>query len=778
MKYRLFSLLLSLLVSRPAVLFADSYIRVDNDYVTAALFTAGYGAQYYQENNCVSDFSNILTSYENAAGYSVSIFASKLATREALKAAGLFDGQENYYYQHIYYTVESHIIPRLYHLGKMFLQSPEKILYWGPEIYNTCERVKDLCKQFELVVTNGQLSFSGIRFLEVNPQLAQIFNLARSGGHDWKAFFDRLCDIPEITKEDLKEDLKELIARLGARVANLPAAGAGSASGRASGILTQLGETLPTSIGEARQRFESLYGSLTDGSAIRQFMEGVLGDLRDSLAVDQLFQVSSYDVSSMISNYLRAAVDGTYYVQYWYIYHNDPTTGYQVIDEEKLFDSRTMDLSSFRRQLEAQRELLERESGEQRAGSIQDIRNTIAGAAGSQTSAMGTTVRYYLASRDPQPYQITPASAVHQVSRATFTVRCQQVDTLAQGGYSFLVNPRYNHSHFHYYLMGDPAYDRPVASVEQERQLARDSLTNMKEATQASLSTHQQELQTAREELLRLESAAYADGLSSAERSRRMALVAAQRQLINTLNYTVLTEGARVDELSRAIAALDADYVHDTDAPYRILYVMQSQGQSLHIRWTDEGQWYGDTFVRHGVQTDTNLEITFTADGSKDSDEEYVLGVRIHRAQCSFYWRITTGHEMEQVVDILEFGDGWSDADKAARIDMRRSEIQNTYPACQVTVDLFNPAQPSQESQGEAIHLLWASDRLAFARDVDYRISMIDKKLAFLEHYVYTQQDVLGDFLSGFLRRVHRTTPSSSIYTNAFNVWLANSRHY
>lgn len=77
----------------------------------------------------------------------------------------------------------------------MMLKSPQNALYWGSYLYKVCDETKNLCYQFESIVTNSTLSFKNIAFLEINQELASILKLSELGNTDWKAIFDNFTEI-------------------------------------------------------------------------------------------------------------------------------------------------------------------------------------------------------------------------------------------------------------------------------------------------------------------------------------------------------------------------------------------------------------------------------------------------------------------------------------------------------------------------------------------------------------------------------------------------------
>ena len=86
-------------------------------------------------------------------------------------------------------------MPKIWTVAGMMLKSPQNALYWGSYLYKVCDETKNLCYQFESIVTNSSLSFKDIAFLEINQELASILKLSELGNTDWKALFDNFTSI-------------------------------------------------------------------------------------------------------------------------------------------------------------------------------------------------------------------------------------------------------------------------------------------------------------------------------------------------------------------------------------------------------------------------------------------------------------------------------------------------------------------------------------------------------------------------------------------------------
>ena len=78
------------------------------------------------------------------------------------------------------------------------------------------------------------------------------------------------------------------------------------------------------------------------------------------------------------------------------------------------------------------------------------------------------------------------------------------------------------------------------------------------------------------------------------------------------------------------------------------------------------------------------------------------------------------------------------------------SEIAQEFPSCSITTEYAKSEATQAADNDDVIHLLWSSDRLEIAREVDSRITKIYADLVSLEkmmHYKRSFVDVLMDVL-------------------------------
>ena len=301
-------------------LWALSWSSVNIDKVTAAAMSAAYETQALEEGNTASNINRILDHYHSAGLASAGIFQSMKKLRDARRNPGLFASEENYYYQRIFRLVKDGIMPKFITVAGKMLKQPDNAIHWGPYLLKTTTNVENLCKQFEVVVTNGRRSFKDIRFLVLNEDLQKIFDLTRLGEVDWMSLLGKLGEFGTgITQEEIAEDYKNL----GSIIAQAGKAAYDSNLESASKI-GRIFKAKPKEIANLYESFKDHYESFKDASNIKELLFAVVGEGNED-AVDKLFQTSDYNLTGYISSYIKE-LQGEYYTQRWYIFKHDSGT--------------------------------------------------------------------------------------------------------------------------------------------------------------------------------------------------------------------------------------------------------------------------------------------------------------------------------------------------------------------------------------------------------------------------------------------------------------------
>ena len=788
-----------------AVPMTAQYYSVNYDKRTVAEMTAAFASEAATEAYYAEQVAKIREYYQAAEVAAAGIFTSKFLDRRALTDLGLWTSStENYYYRRIYNMVSAKIMPKIWTVAGMMLRSPQNALYWGSYLYKVCEETKTLCYQFESIVTNSRLSFRDIAFLEINQELAAILKLSELGDVDWKNLLDNFSDIgSNFTKDNLKADIDNLYA-MGVSLAS---AGAGNAVSSIVGNSNFNGTLMDktSSVIEIAENTYDLYNNLSTnaGNTLLQFVGGQEG-------IANLFSLSNYNTTAWITDYAREGMgqyytqrwyiysvdqgseklcdyypptddDAILYGDHWYrISTTDPdfypsssqreaalqnsenhagwsrsrvqqlnnsNDGYnynisyyssayilskkksgqyakayayeihvtkswyrQEVKYEDVFDSYSMDMATFRAGLNAR---------------LADYNDNEDG------------IRYYIGSDSKRYYQATNAEKMAGCETATISVTCHDGTKLGEGSTQYKCSQCGGsvNAHTKQCSMATTITSESVNTSEIDAKIAET------ESRIASIDTEIARLEAENSNLLkqiqtsRVEDAARYRQQYNANKDRISALKseksAAEKELAD---YNQAKQEA-VDGENAA-----------TDDYYRIPAIMQDCKNAYNLSWNGAGAWEGNTFVRTASMPNINGTITFKATISIARKPKYFLGIKIHRAIVQISWTLTTEYSDTQVVAVINLDPSKTDQEKADEVNAKLSEIAREYPSCEPTVEYAKSSPVESDDTEDTYHLLWTSDRLDIARQIDSRLTKIYADLVSLEkmmHYKHSIIDIL-----------------------------------
>lgn len=781
------------------------YYSVNYDKRTVAEMTAAFASEAATEAYYAEQVAKIREYYQAAEVAAAGIFTSKFLDRRALTDLGLWTSStENYYYRRIYNMVSAKIMPKIWTVAGMMLKSPQNALYWGSYLYKVCEETKTLCYQFESIVTNSRLSFKDIAFLEINQELAAILKLSELGDVDWKNLLDNFSDIgSNFTKDNLKEDIDNLYA-MGVSLAS---AGAGNAVNSIVGNSNFNGTLMDktSSVIEIAENTYDLYNNLSTnaGNTLLQFVGG-----QDGIA--NLFSLSNYNATAWITDYAREAMgqyytqrwyiysvdqgseklcdyypptddDAILYGNHWYrISTKDPdfypsssqreaalqnsenhagwsrsrvqqlnnsNDGYnynisyyssayilskkksgqyakayayeihvtkswyrQEVKYEDVFDSYSMDMATFRAGLNARlTEYNDNEEG----------------------------IRYYLGYDSKRYYQATNAEKMAGCETATISVTCHDGTKLGEGSTQYKCSKCGGsvNAHTKQCSMATSITSDGVNTSEIDAKIAET------ENRIASVDSEIARLEAENANLLKL---IQTSSVEDAAKYRQQ--YNANKDRISVLKSEKSTAERELAEYNQAKQeAIDGENAV-TDDYYRIPAIMQDYKNAYNLSWNGAGAWEGNTFVRTASMPNINGTITFKATISIARKPKYFLGIKIHRAIVQISWTLTTEYSDTQVVAVINLDPSKTDQQKADEVNAKLSEIAREYPSCDPTVEYAKNSPVESDDTEDTYHLLWSSDRLDIARQIDSRLTKIYADLVSLEkmmHYKHSIIDIL-----------------------------------
>lgn len=788
-----------------AVPMTAQYYSVNYDKRTVAEMTAAFASEAATEAYYAEQVAKIREYYQAAEVAAAGIFTSKFLDRRALTDLGLWTSStENYYYRRIYNMVSAKIMPKIWTVAGMMLRSPQNALYWGSYLYKVCEETKTLCYQFESIVTNSRLSFRDIAFLEINQELAAILKLSELGDVDWKNLLDNFSDIgSNFTKDNLKADIDNLYA-MGVSLAS---AGAGNAVSSIVGNSNFNGTLMDktSSVIEIAENTYDLYNNLSTNASntLLQFVGGQEG-------IANFFSLSNYNTTAWITDYAREGMgqyytqrwyiysvdqgseklcdyypptddDAILYGDHWYrISTTDPdfypsssqrevalqnsenhagwsrsrvqqlnnsNDGYnynisyyssayilskkksgqyakayayeihvtkswyrQEVKYEDVFDSYSMDMATFRAGLNAR---------------LADYNDNEDG------------IRYYIGSDSKRYYQATNAEKMAGCETATISVTCHDGTKLGEGSTQYKCSQCGGsvNAHTKQCSMATTITSESVNTSEIDAKIAET------EGRIASIDTEIARLEAENSNLLKQ---IQTSSVEDAARYRQQ--YNANKDRISVLKSEKSAAEKELADYNQAKQeAVDGENAA-TDDYYRIPAIMQDCKNAYNLSWNGAGAWEGNTFVRTASMPNINGTITYKATISIARKPKYFLGIKIHRAIVQISWTLTTEYSDTQVVAVINLDPSKTDQEKADEVNAKLSEIAREYPSCEPTVEYAKSSPVESDDTEDTYHLLWTSDRLDIARQIDSRLTKIYADLVSLEkmmHYKHSIIDIL-----------------------------------
>lgn len=799
------SLLISSLIICALTTAKAQYYSVNYDQETVAKMVASFNTEAATEMYYADQIAKIREHYQAAEVAAAGIFTSKFLDRKALTDLGLWTSStENYYYRRIYHMVSAKIMPKIWSVAGMMLKSPQNALYWGSYLYKVCDETKNLCYQFESIVTNSSLSFRDIAFLEINEELRNILKLSELADVDWKAILDNIGNIPDnFSKENLQEDLDNLY-NMGVSIAT---AGANNlinsilANSNFNGTIMDK----TASVIEVADNVYNLYENITTNTG-----GTLLNLIGGQEAIANLFNLSNYNATAWLTDYAREGM-GQYYTQRWYIYRVDrgsvslcdyypPTDDNSILYGDHWYRINTKDANFYPNssQWEAILQNSENHAGWSRSR-VQQLNNSNDGfyyyinywssayilsksRSGQYAKAYAYEIHvtkswnnteikyedifdsytmdlasfkaglnarladyndnedgftYYIGSDSKKYYQATDAQKIAGCETATISVTCHDGAKLGEGSTQYKCSSCGGSVNGH-------TKQCAMSTTISESNLDTSELDGKISEAQSKITMLQSQI-----DALEAENADLIKKIASA--SVDDAAVYRQQYNVNKSRISSLTsEKSSWESLLAQYNQAKQEAIEgesaQTDDYYRIPAVMQDYKTAYNLTWNGSGSWEGNTFVRTATMPNVNGVITFKATVSIARGPKYFLGIKIHRAIVQIAWTLTTDYSDTQVVAVLELDPEKSDAEKAAEVNAKIAEIAREYPNCDTSVEYAKTEPVETDDTDDTYHLLWSSDRLEIARDIDSRLTKIYADLVSLEkmmHYKHSIIDIL-----------------------------------
>ena len=248
------------------------------------------------------------------------------------------------------------------------------------------------------------------------------------------------------------------------------------------------------------------------------------------------------------------------------------------------------------------------------------------------------------------------------------------------------------------------------------------------------------------------------------------------RDQITSLTSQLSNAQSKLDYYNRLRQEMVDEYADEQDGTYRIPAVMHELESAYGISWTDAGSWSGDcesqVFERHGTMPNIQGELLFQAVLTKERDESYnwLIG-RYHRAILAVHWSLIGNYSSSSTVDFMELDTSLSEEEKASLVNQRLRELMREHPDCSIEAHYAYSQPPDTSDDEDAVHLLWVCDRLAIARDVDYRLSKIYAQLVLIEKFLRDRETLLGYLRQALGIYVLNGTGRTRLGNKSFRRW-------
>ena len=811
------------------------YYSVNFDVKTVAAMVAAYGTGTVAEAYYDEQVQDILKHYKASELAAAGIFASKFLERKALTDLGLWSSStENYYYRRIYHLVAYKIIPKIWIVAKEMLYSPQTAIHWLSYIMKVCDDTKSLCMQFESIVTNSTLSFSDIAFLEVNEEISSILELSKIGDVDWQRLLDDMAKIPDnFTKENLEADLDYLYS-MGASLATAGITNIGDALLQQNSFHELMNGKVSRII-DIYEHYSDLFGQLEDnaGQTILRITGGP-----DNVAA--LFNFSDYNLTSWISDYLDET-SGNYYTQRWYIARRDrgsitlcdyypPTDDNSILKGGEWVRFETSDVgfypsASQKEQVLANSEryagwsrnrvqqlnnqndgyhysinylmssyIIRRGNKQTKKAYAYEIHvtknwdneevvyesifdsysmdlNTFKAQLNAQLSEFNDNEDgyvYYIASDNKNYYQASSEEKLKGCETVTISVTCSDGATLGQGTTQYKCRRCGSSLNAH-------SKECAMKTTLSDEDLDLSELDAMQKEADNMVNTLQSQISALEKEneylIKQIAEASVEDAIPLHQRYNE------NKTEIERLKSELSIWKQKQKDIAQAQEEAQNDNNVQTDDYYRIPAIMQDCETAYNITWQNPGSWSGYTFIRKGTIPNINGIVTFKATLKIARKPKYFLGIKIYRAIMQISWELTTEYSDTHIAEVMTLDPNMSDAEKTKQVNDRIAEIAKEYPNCKITTEYARTAPVENTNTNDVYHLLWSSDRLEIAREVDSRLTKIYADLVSLEkmmHYKRSIIDVLKEVLPSINDEQGRRL---SLVEECHDRWMQNARN-
>lgn len=729
----------------------DLVTNIDDAAIEA--MTYSYPQVMLEENGYSKNLTEIMRVYLKSEAEALAVYEVKKKEREALTDisdwVGLGDirmsGEEISYYSRIYRLVRDGIIPKTLSVAVLCAKEPQKILYWGGLLADVCHHTRQLCQTMETVVLNSELSYRDLPFVQFKEKYSSFLSPHLMGDTTFFAGLRTVADsLSHISKEDLKESL-------------LSAAGLTAGLSRYtkdSGDYLDIMRTL-------LDRFETSFDSLVS-------IKDMLPERFDTLAAEDvtatLFDVVSDDeynreTESMTGDYLSGLMQ-TYYTQMWHIERTSNQTKTRIDYNPAQYSASGTHWIHFQTQ-RGQTYIMtddERQRVWQNSSRKSGLSNLDLDSFRNQGMEVDLTSQLCLKS-----YTASDNKFYNAYAYIIKLVTSQVKNTIV---YSDLFDSG---------ELSEAEFDAHMQSVlrdYQKNQNASNTYRIIKDKPQYYTKTSELDVKgmdranvtvTCSEDVLleesgkkytstgdwKLSEEEYADDGHSFLDDYIPDLLHYFRTG-ETLVYGPVPKWPGLMEFNQmALESYDIieSQMNAWAEQYGLVWLDDLSHKSGSYHYTSSGT---ATFVRHASRDFEGSDIyTFEVENKFNNDYIYLSGPFLNYGKmrnCQFIISMYLKAHLEEshVYQSLDLS-GLTDNQKVLQVNRASSSARSEYPDCTVDVTYFQMG-PEDDDSDDTIHLLWASERLSVAREVEAGLMDIYARLVAVERvmrYRLTLKDML-----------------------------------
>lgn len=774
------------------------YNSVNIDEATTAAITASFAANKAIETVNIEALDSIRKSYTRATLAVSGIFLTKRMEYRNLIRPGIFGSDETKHYQRIKELVAFKIIPKIYSVTGLCLEYPHQAYVWGPYMFKVCSDIYLYCMEYEQMVTNGQLSFKDISFPKFKEELESLFNLEKFGGVDWKSLITSISSFKggsynvDSIKDLLKGDFNDIVS-MGKEVIGTAGNFVDSAFNKNSGsAFEKLFSFKTDSIMQAVDRFMDVYKMFNDSVNVTNILKRVT-DVIDSSSVKNLFKIRPYNLDSFKVEYGSKDADQKYFRQRYYIvsknaeyektvsvicdytHKNDVIGSDTEARRQELIMKAQNACGWSRERVEQLNEHFDPESNNPQYRcwyeifinvssqpmildnmywlmcniKVEETRYTSNGGEeivyeavyDSQEGNEAEFIKdinyklgdyqaaypqkhFELKKEDPKYYTASSESTMSGCYAVTFLANCTEGSKLGAGQFEFKVQPKHNplNEDSKRYCM-----ETTISNDGSEVQ----ELDNAISSKQKEIDNLNNEISQLQNEINELYKKLDFQNASSVQNQ-----IDKKDELLKQKKSQLQQKQTELQQLQENREEAYTEYVSEEDEAERIPAVMRRYEVAYGLQWQDQGSWHGWTFVRRAYLPNANGYVNFTATISRVRGEKYFLFWRIRRSIIRVEYSITSSVSSSDVIDIMQFDTDTSAKERSEKVNKRLSELMSENPGCEIKVQYESPVSVEEEEENHKVHMLWYSDRLRLAIQIENRLNKIYAELLLCEKWL------------------------------------------